>query len=146
MGRKLPTKKPKALSIKNIEKQCLSLWSLCVRTRDKVCRICGSDYRLQGHHIRSRSHKATYLDLDNGLSACARCHIIQKFNPEKFQDMVIAVIGDEEYQRLKAKSQNTWKPDVHELLLIKDILKTQLRIFEDEYGKRHDQIREECGL
>jgi len=139
-------KKQKTISKTKIEQQCLSLWSLCVRTRDRVCRVCGSDYRLQGHHIRSRSNKATFLDLENGMAVCARCHIIQKFNPERFQDTILSVIGDEEYQRLKVKSQRIWKPTVKDLLMMKDSLKLSLKMLESEYGKSDAKILEECGL
>jgi hypothetical protein len=127
-------RKPKPISKTKIETQCLTLWSLCVRTRDRKCRICGSDDRLQGHHIRSRSNKATFLDLENGMAVCSHCHILQKFNPERFQDMVIDAIGNEEYQRLKAKSQRTWKPIVKELLMMKDSLKISLKALEADYG------------
>jgi hypothetical protein len=144
MGKRLP--KPKVPPIKKIEKQCLVLWSECVRTRDRVCRICGSDYRLQAHHIRSRTNKATYLELRNGIAVCSKCHILQKFSPERFQDKVIEVIGDEKYHALKVASQHTYKPTIPDLLLLKDALKDHLRILEDEYGKRHDKIRKECGL
>lgn len=140
-------KKQKAPSKTNIENQCLSLWSQCIRTRDRVCRICGSDYRLQAHHIRSRGNKATYLDLENGMAVCARCHIIQKFNPEKFQDTVLEVIGNQEYQRLKTKSQMVWKPTTHELVMMKDALKTSLKLFERDYGiTKACNEAEEAGL
>lgn len=36
MAKKLPKKKL-------LERECLDLWSKCVRERDKVCRNCGSD-------------------------------------------------------------------------------------------------------
>ncbi len=126
--------KHKKISKTKIEKQCLDLWSKCVRARDRVCRICQSDYRLQAHHIRSRSNRATYLDLENGMAVCSRCHCLQKFSPEKFQDNVIEVIGDKEYQRLKVKSQRTWKPITGDLILMKDHLKRELKRIEDDYG------------
>jgi hypothetical protein len=129
-------KAPKAPDKKALEAQCLSLWSLCVRARDRKCRLCGSDGGvLQGHHIRSRSHKATYLDINNGMALCGRCHIIQKFNPERFQDGIIDAITDEEYQRLKVKSQREWKPTMPWLLEMKDYLKTTLKALEADYGK-----------
>ena len=118
----------------NLEKQCLDLWSRCVRTKQRVCRICGSTYRLQGHHIRSRGNASTRYDLQNGLCLCSRCHILQKFNPERFQDNVISVIGEAEYRRLKLKSLQTYKWTVTELKELKGEFKMILRDLEDEYG------------
>lgn len=119
---------------KKIEAQCLSLWSKCVRTRDRVCRVTKSDTGLQAHHIRSVSHKATYLDLENGIAISNRIHCLQKFNPEKFQDIIIDTIGNEEYQRLKVKSQREFKPTVPWLLEMKDALKSKLKALESDYG------------
>ena len=96
--------------------------------------MCGSDRGLQGHHIRSVTHLATRYDLSNGLCVCSRCHLNQKFRPEAFQDRVIDVIGDKEYQRLKRKSLIiiTQRPDLREL---RAELTEKLRQIEDEWGK-----------
>lgn len=120
---------------KKIEKDCYDLWSMCGRTKQRTCRNCGSDEHLSGHHIRSRSHALTRFDLDNCLCLCSKCHVGQKFNPERFQDMVISIIGDTEYQRLKAKSLQNFKPTMPWLLMMKDSLKTTLRQLEQGYGK-----------
>jgi hypothetical protein len=128
-------RKPKEKDKKGIEAQCLFLWSHCVRTRDRACRICNSDRVLQGHHVRSRTHKATYLDLENGIVLCSKHHCLQKFNPERFQDMVIDAIGNEEYQRLKVKSQREFKPTMPWLLEMKDYLKRTLKSLEADFGK-----------
>jgi hypothetical protein len=74
------------------------------------------------------------LDLENGMAICSRCHCLQKFSPEKFQDKIIEVIGDKEYQRLKVKSQRTWKPLSGDLLMMKDYLKCELKRIENDYG------------
>ena len=127
-------RKPRAADKKGIEKQCLALWSKCVRTRDRVCRVTGADTGLQAHHIRSVSHKATYLRLENGLTVSNKIHCLQKFNPEKFQDIIIDTIGPEEYQRLKTMSQREFKPTVPWLLETKDYLKMMLKHLQDDYG------------
>lgn len=121
---------------KGIEKDCYDLWAKCAKVKQRTCRNCNSDTSLQGHHIRSRSHAATRFDLENALVLCSRCHCLQKFNPEQFQDRVIEVIGDTEYQRLKAKSLQIFKPTVPWLLMMKDALKTKLRNLEEDYGTR----------
>ena len=93
------------LSIKsNLKEEALKLWSLCVRKRNPRCQMCGSTERLQAHHIRSVRNIATMLDLDNGMSLCFPCHSLQHFNPERFQDRVIDVIGIDAYQRLRDRS------------------------------------------
>lgn len=128
------SKKPKSEKDK-LEEDCLDLWSLCVKTRDRKCMVSGKDYDLQGHHIRSRTHKVTYLDIENGMALTSGVHCLQKFNPEKFHDLVIDVIGAEEYDRLKEKSGRIWKPTVPWLKLMKEELTTTLKRLEGEYGK-----------
>jgi hypothetical protein len=96
-------KKPKRKVSKKrqLDKKCLDLWSKCVRARDLTCRGCNSDYKLSAHHVRSRTNLSTRYLLDNGICLCWKCHSLQKFNPERFQDLVIEIIGDEKYQELK---------------------------------------------
>ena len=91
---------------RKLEIECLALWARCVITRDKTCRYSNDDTYLSAHHIRSRAHKATKYDIDNGLTLSWRkIHFLQKVNPERFQDMVIEMIGDDFYQMMKRKSQ-----------------------------------------
>lgn len=97
--------KRKTSKKKALDKKALDLWSRCVRLRDNTCRGCNSDYRLSAHHIRSRTNLSTRYLLDNGICLCWKCHSLQKFQPEKFFDLVIEIIGDEKYQELKRKSQ-----------------------------------------
>lgn len=118
----------------NHRKECLALWSKCVRTRDRKCQVCGSDYRLQAHHIRSVTHHSTMLDLENGLTLCSRCHFLQKANPERFQDMILETIGQKEYDRLKKKSQHTMKYITRDYKDMKDYLRNKLTSFEQDYG------------
>ena len=89
---------------KQLAKDCLDLWSKCVRARDGKCQICGDDNRLSAHHIRSVTHNTTKYDLENGLCLCWKCHSQQKWHHERFQDMVIDIIGDDKYRELKRKS------------------------------------------
>lgn len=100
-------KKPKRKVSKKrqLDKKCLDLWSKCVRARDLTCRGCNSDFRLSAHHVRSRTNLSTRYLLDNGICLCWKCHSLQKFNPERFQDMILEIIGDDTYQELKRKSQ-----------------------------------------
>ena len=127
---KMPKKTPKKLPKKKLlEKECLSLWSQCVRERDKVCRNSGSDEHLSAHQIRSVTHHSTKYNINNGLCLCWRkCHFLQKHHPERFQDMVLEIIGDEEYARLKAMSlTDIQKHTVYDLEGIKEYLQNELR-------------------
>jgi hypothetical protein len=120
--KKLPKKK-------RLIKDCLDEWSLCVRERDKVCRICGSDQRLSAHHIRSVTHNSTKFDLENGICLCWSCHSQQKFHPERFQDSVIDVIGDEKYAALKRKSLQVVDYSTSDLEEKRDNLRRKLHDF-----------------
>ena len=98
-------KKRKKSPRQTLIKACDELWSQCVIKRDLTCRWSGEDTYLSAHHIRSRGHWATRWQIDNGLTLSWRkVHFLQKANPERFQDIVIDVIGDETYQDLKRQS------------------------------------------
>ena len=112
---------------KKLDDQCLDLWSLIVRQRDFTCRNCNSTSGLSGHHVRVRQHKATRYDVANGLSLCRSCHSLQKFRPEQFHDMIIEIIGQKEYDRLKAKSSIITSYTIQDLLEIKEHLKSILK-------------------
>ena len=119
--------KRKVSKKRTLEKKCLDLWSKCVRARDLTCRGCNSDYRLSAHHIRSRTNLSTKYLLANGICLCWKCHSLQKWNPEKFQDMVLEIIGDEKYQELKRKSQmEITKHTEYDLEMIREYLEGAL--------------------
>jgi len=121
------TKKQLADEKKKLNKECIALWGKCVIARDKVCRYTNDDTYLSAHHIRSVTHASTRFLLDNGLTLSWRkVHFLQKVNPEKFQDMVIEIIGDEFYQELKRKSQIVIDYTIADLKEIKENLKRQL--------------------
>ena len=126
-------KKKKVVSEKKkLDKECRDLWSKCVIARDKTCRYTNEDTFLSAHHIRSVTHKATRFLLDNGLTLSWRkVHFLQKMNPEKFQDMVIEIIGEDFYQEMKRKSQVVVDDyTVDDLTLIKADLKAKLKELE----------------
>jgi 5-methylcytosine-specific restriction endonuclease McrA len=128
------TKAPKP-SKKKLDTICLDLWALCTKTKQKTCRNCNSDYLLQAHHIREKSRgHATRYDLENGLTLCRSCHSIQKFRPEQFHDMIIKIIGQKEYERLKAKSLEIVHIKIPDLIETRDFLRETLRQLKDEYG------------
>ena len=127
MQTKHKTKKKRVPKIKQLERDCFSLWSDCIIARDKTCRVSGSDERLSAHHIRSRTHHTTRFNLKNGIALSWKVHFLQKANPERFLDMIIEVIGQEEYDRLKRMSQTVVKHTVEDLEQIKFELQTDLK-------------------
>jgi hypothetical protein len=133
-----PEKKKKAKKVNKVSERkkliedCDLLWSRCIKTRDKVCRYSNVDYGLQAHHIRSRSHLSTRWLLDNGLTLSNKIHVLQKFNPEYFQDKIIEIIGDDFYQELKRKSLITVKWSVEDLKTMKECLKARLKELQNE--------------
>lgn len=67
----------KLTNLKKLIKKADSLWSQCVRNRDRECVLCGSKSSLQAHHwivTRNQSNKYKY-DLRNGVTLCYGCHI-----------------------------------------------------------------------
>ena len=116
---------------KKLDEQSLKLWSLCVRARDKTCRNCGSDYRLQAHHLVQRTYKLSRYNLENGLTLCSSCHFSEHVNPEKFRRMIIGVIGEKRYTELHDKYMITYKWTEAELATIRDELKDELKRLED---------------
>lgn len=126
------TKKAKKPKRKKTERQllvkaCDDLWSSCVIARDKTCRYSNEDTYLTAHHIRSCTHWATRWLIDNGLTlSWRRIHFLQKANPEKFQDMVIEIIGQEYYDEMKRKSAVVVDYSVEDLRDMKRLLTEQL--------------------
>ena len=123
----MKTKKP---AKKQLEDACDKLWSQCIIARDRTCRYYNTKDRLSAHHIRSRTHKSTRWDLDNGICLSWKVHFLQKANPERFQDIVIDIIGDEKYQALKRKSLVVFDYNIKDLEDMRDFLKTRLDKFE----------------
>lgn len=50
-------------------------WRKTVIDRDKTCKICGSNRRLEAHHIKPFSmYPELRYDPDNGITLCCSCH------------------------------------------------------------------------
>jgi hypothetical protein len=114
--------KRKPTDRKKLENQLDKLFSQAVIARDRKCKVSGSDDRLTVHHIRSRSHKITRWNLENGICLSWKVHFLQKANPELFMDKIIECIGQKEYDRLKKLSGMTYKWSLEELERIKEQL------------------------
>jgi len=126
-----PTRKYKHRTERQkLDESCLKLWSLCVRTRDKTCRNCNSDFNLQAHHIVQRNYKASRYVLNNGLTLCSGCHFWEKVDPEKFRGIVIGVIGEKRYLSMQEGYRINYKYTIDDLIEIKAYLKDELKRLE----------------
>ena len=126
-----PKRKYKHKTIRQkLDADCLELWSLCVRTRDKTCRNCNSDFNLQAHHIVQRNYKASRYLLSNGLTLCSGCHFFEKVDAEKFRNMVIGVIGEDKYLSMQRTYRISYKYTIDDLKQIKSELQAKLKQLE----------------
>jgi hypothetical protein len=69
--------------------------------------------------------------LRNGICLCWKCHSLQKFNPERFMDLVIEIIGQDEYNALKEISQGNIKVTDADLEDLADALEDTLKDIKD---------------
>jgi len=124
---------------KKLDEQCLSLFSLCVRARQKTCRNCNSDYNLQAHHIVQRTYKLSrYNHAANGLCLCRGCHYMEKTDAERFRNMVIGILGEDKYAELQKRYRVQYKWSVADLKEIRKGLKHELSIVEKDWGVPFD--------
>lgn len=63
----------------NHMKSELGQWSTAVKERDgRQCQHCGSTKHLHAHHIKQQAmFPELALDLDNGITLCKRCHVLE---------------------------------------------------------------------
>ena len=82
------------------------LHSLVVRSRG-ACENCGEgDYaKLQCAHVVGRRFNAVRTDEANAFCLCWKCHRHFTAWPLEFAAFVISKIGQDEYDRLKAKAE-----------------------------------------
>jgi len=132
--REKPKKKKRRSDRKLLEKECLDLWSLCVRAKDHhVCRYTNSDQSLSAHHIVEKRYKWGMFEIDNGLTLTWPIHSLQKFQPELFRDKVIEIIGEDKLRILKEKYmyRKTCRRSIKDLEEIKAHLKAELKRLEE---------------
>ena len=87
-----------------LQKKADDLWSVIIRNRDLICRLCKSRPSRDAHHIFARSHKNTRHDIRNGLGLCYTCHQPEGHNdPCNFRERIVEEIGAELYDLMKQK-------------------------------------------
>jgi hypothetical protein len=98
----------KKISIKGLKTKCELLWKEFCHKRDKVCRMCRGDWRLQCHHIFSRKDKNTFYDTSNSMLLCGRCHCkVSYMQPQDYIDTMKQIIGEPLYNELNEKRKIT---------------------------------------
>ena len=118
-----------------VDKACLDLWSKCVRTRQRTCRNCNSSYNLQAHHVVQRTYKLSRYLPANGLCLCKSCHFWEKVDPEKFRNMVISIIGEDDYIQKQKTYRVQYKWSIPELRDIKKELTQILKDLQSDWGE-----------
>lgn len=105
---------------KGIKGKADAEWSRRVRARDPVCRLCLARPTVNAHHVIDRRHKATRLDLENGVGLCYKCHVFVEAlskvdwgNPwgstNRYAQCMIILIHEDRYNRLLLKSKKSVK-------------------------------------
>lgn len=87
--------------------KCDRLFSLRIRARDKVCQKCGTPNLLQCAHIFSRGYHSVRWDDRNAIALCAGCHKFYTHHPIEWEDFIVARIGQEAWDELRADAIRT---------------------------------------
>jgi len=70
----------------DLRRECDRLAREIVMVRDSAtCQRCGSQERVQWHHIHTRRTLSLRWDQNNGLALCAGCHYWCHWNPDLFR-------------------------------------------------------------
>ena len=115
---------------KKLIRECDTLVSLIVRTRDKVCQTCPPGQQrspvLECGHLFSRRFHSTRFDLTNCNAQCQYCNSLHRFDEYPYTKWFIEHYGKEKWDALylKRKQTKSWK--VWELEELRDELKLRL--------------------
>ena len=94
-----------------LRKEALELWKIRILEKaDYICEICKGNWKITAHHFYFRSSAIhLLLELDNGVSLCAKCHFTlhRRGADQKYiEDKIVAIRGEEWLARLKKKKQD----------------------------------------
>jgi hypothetical protein len=77
------------------------IWSKLIKHRDGYkCLNCGSTENLNSMHIHSRNFRSTRWEIINGITGCAKCHMMFHLRPLEFCEFVKKTIGEGAYLAL----------------------------------------------
>lgn len=88
------------------------LFSKLIRTRDRYCQMCGTDYDLDCAHIFSRGYFSTRWDPANAVALCSGHHKEFTHRPIEWDDWCIERMGREAWDALRFKARRGGMPDV----------------------------------
>lgn len=120
---KVKDKKPKVKSgrkTKNVDKSLDNAWSLVVKLiAGEKCEVCGKTNALNSHHVYSRSKRSTRWHIPNGICLCAGCHVFSSTfsahkTPTEFTEWIKEYRGEQWYNNLREKANETWKGTTEE--------------------------------
>lgn len=92
-----------------IKQELTKLTSLIVRTRDRVCVLCGSAYRLQNGHFFHRDMPPTEFDLENCHALCARCNNRHEYQPAAYTEWIKTKLGEVRFAGLEFRAHQQAK-------------------------------------
>ncbi|MCK5602157.1 HNH endonuclease [Candidatus Pacearchaeota archaeon] len=58
----------------------------------------------EGHHIMKRRYLNTRWNIENGRALCRECHLWAETNPQAYEDLILAELGEIEYGRLREQA------------------------------------------
>jgi hypothetical protein len=107
-------KKERTPTLKGLKTKCELLWKEFCHKRDKVCRMCRGDWRLQCHHPFSRRDKNTFYDPDNSMLLCGRCHfkVSKTMSQQDYCDLMKSMLGEPLYNELNEKRRKEKQWDI----------------------------------
>ncbi len=115
--KRTPLKKASKIPRLKLRKKADTLWGELIKLRaGNRCEKCGRNGMVQSHHIWTRENLHMRHDPQNGVCLCPRCHTFDPkesahLNPENFRDWLIKRKGQRWFDKMKALSFLTVKPD-----------------------------------
>lgn len=80
------------------------IFSLYIRTRDKVCQRCGGKAQ-HCAHFHGRARKSVRWDEDNACALCMGCHVYLDSHPLDKVEFFKARLGEHEFDLLNSRAR-----------------------------------------
>lgn len=101
------------------------LWQEAVkRIHGENCEVCGSDYRVAGHHFyRKSSHGHLRYDTENGVRLCFSCHRRLHDGATEIVDKIEIIRGKKWRTKMLKKSRERIKSSYQTIFYYQSIIK-----------------------
>lgn len=118
--------------LKGIDGKLDEAWSKAVKIKAGMkCEYCGKTTTLNSHHVYSRSNRSVRWDLTNGYCLCVAHHTFSNFSahkaPLEFAEWMKEDRGEEWYDALRLKANQTMKWSKHEKELLLEALNQYIK-------------------